>query len=238
MPAPPPLIGSYAPPSVRKGERVTCLYRDAECVVTAISTAPIQWPRVRAVEHRGGSGLWVNETLVRAIRTESATTLQHWFGVTAGVVWRWRKAFGVGGHATTKGSRRAIRTAAQAGAATVKAKVWTLAELRAKSVTSRKLGLKPTGRWNGREWTPEQLALLGTDHDEAIARRIGRSRSAVTTQRVQRGIPAFSGWTGGGRAWTAEEVALVGTLPDREVADRIGRTLKAVQNKRASMRLQ
>jgi hypothetical protein len=188
MPSPPPLIGTYDPPPVRIGERVTCLFRDTECVVTAFSAAPIQWPRVRAVEHRGGSGLWVNETLVKAIRTESAAALQHHFGVTGGVVWRWRKAFGVGGHATTKGSRRAIRTAAQAGAASVKAKVWTLAELRAKSVTSNKLGLRPTGRWKGREWTPEEVALLGTDHDEAIARRIGRSRSAVTTQRVRRGI--------------------------------------------------
>jgi hypothetical protein len=30
--------------------------------------------------------------LVKAIRTESVEALGHWFGVTAGVVWKWRKA--------------------------------------------------------------------------------------------------------------------------------------------------
>jgi hypothetical protein len=41
--------------------------------------------------------------------------------------------------------------------------------------------------------------LLGTDHDDRIAKRIGRTASAVTTKRVRRKIPAFSGWaTGGG----------------------------------------
>jgi len=37
----PPLIGRYTPPAVRKGVRVTCLYRDSDCVVTSIHDAPI-----------------------------------------------------------------------------------------------------------------------------------------------------------------------------------------------------
>ena len=229
---PPPLLGTYTAAVVRKGDRVTCQYRDTLCRVTSVSSAPIPWPRVQPLGQRGGSGLWVNDDLVRAIRTESAVALKHHFGVGTKVVWMWRRAFGVVGRAGTTGSRIAIRGAAVLGADAVKAKVWTRTELRAKSATSKRLGLKPPERWRETGWTTDQIALLGTDHDEAIAKRISRSRSAVTTQRVKRGIPAFSGAVGGGRSWTAEEEALLDTLTDAEVVAKTGRTLKAVQWRR------
>jgi hypothetical protein len=145
----PPLIGSYAAPAVRKGERVTCLYRDADCVVTSLSNGRISWPRVRALETGGGSGLWVNEELAKAIRTESATALRYWFGVGSHAVWNWRKAFGVGGHATTPGSRKAIWSAAVKGAAAMKVKDWTDEELDRKSVIAKRWGVRP-----GQRWTP------------------------------------------------------------------------------------
>jgi hypothetical protein len=40
-----------------------------------------------------------------------------------------------------------------------------------------------------RPWTAEEIALLGTAADAEIAERIGRSRSAVSAQRWQLGIP-------------------------------------------------
>ncbi len=235
MPSTPPLIGTYSAPAVKRGQVVTCLYRDRDCKVTSITSAPIPWPRVQPLEQRGGSGLWVNDELAQAIRTESAAALKHWFGVSAVVVWKWRNAFGVGGRATTKGSKRAIRVAALKGAAAMKTKVWTAAERAACGARARRLGLKPVGRWAGKEWTPAQLALLGTDDDKVIARKIGRTRSAVTTQRVQRKIPAFSGSPGGGRAWEAEEVALLGTGTDAAIASKIDRTRSAVSQKRAAL---
>ncbi|HEV3385711.1 MAG TPA: hypothetical protein VG097_12925 [Gemmata sp.] len=40
----PKLIGTYTQPSVRKGERVTCLNRDCESVVTGFHDGRIAWP--------------------------------------------------------------------------------------------------------------------------------------------------------------------------------------------------
>jgi hypothetical protein len=190
-----------------------------------------------ALDQLGGSGLWVCDELVKAIRTESAMAIKYHFGVSDGVVWRWRKAFGVGGRATTKGSKRAIRAAAQLGADAMKAKEWTDDELDAKSARSKELGLKPGPRWTPERggWAAEQVALLGTDHDKVIAQKLGRTVAAVTSQRTLRKIPAFSGNPGGGPAWTAEELALLGTGTDEAVAEKIGRTTGAVAQKRAAL---
>ena len=189
----PPFIGTYTAPAVRKGERVTCLYRDADCVVTSWSNGRISWPRVRALETVGGSGLWVNEELARAIRTESATALRCWFGVGVTAAWRWRKAFGVGGRATTPGSRKAIRAAAVKGAAAVKAKDWTDDELDRMLEAAKRRGTRPPSRWTPARggWTAAQVKLLGTDRDEVIAKRIGKSASAVRGKRMRLKIPAF-----------------------------------------------
>src|SRR5262245_46680800 len=115
------LFGPYHPPALRRGDRATCLFRDCDVVVTGWSDALISWPRCRALEScGGGSGLLVDEELARAIRHESAAAIQHWWGVTTGVVWRWRKTLGVN-RADPEGSRRLIRAAAAVGAAAIKA---------------------------------------------------------------------------------------------------------------------
>ncbi len=48
------LHGPYEPPPLRKGDRTTCLYRDADVVITGWSDGPIRWPRCRALGRRGG----------------------------------------------------------------------------------------------------------------------------------------------------------------------------------------
>src|SRR5262249_31370248 len=54
--------------------------------------------------------------------------------------------------------------------------------------TARQLGLRPTGRWKGREWTKQQLRLLGKFPDAELAERFGRTVNAVRVQRTKRGI--------------------------------------------------
>jgi hypothetical protein len=86
-------------------------------VVTSVSDGRIPWPRCRRREGTGGSGLLVNDTLVRAIRTESAAALIHWFGVANSTVWLWRKAFGVARWGTPGSQRPLAATTARANAA-------------------------------------------------------------------------------------------------------------------------
>jgi hypothetical protein len=73
----------------------------------------------------------------------------------------------------------------------MKSKEWTADELDRKSKLSKRLGLKPAGRWAIGGWTDEQRALLGTDNDEVIAARVGRTKGAVQAKRAVLGIKVF-----------------------------------------------
>src|SRR3954468_22874199 len=109
-PDPTALIGGPSrAPRAGGGAAPPCLYRDADVVVTSVSAARIPWPRCRRKEGvgGGGSGLLVDETPVRAIKTESAAALMYWFGIANSTVWLWRKAFGVGRWGTP-GSKRLL----------------------------------------------------------------------------------------------------------------------------------
>src|SRR5262245_66336696 len=90
------LFGPYTPPKLKRGDRAGCLVRDCTVVITSISAGRIPWPRCRALDSRGGSGLLVEEELARAVRSESAAALKFWWGVSTKAVWHWRKALGVG----------------------------------------------------------------------------------------------------------------------------------------------
>src|SRR5262245_3946949 len=76
------LFGPFTPPRLKRGDRATCLYRDCTVVITSISAGRIPWPRCRALGSTGGgSGLLVDEELARAVRSESAAAIKHWWGV-------------------------------------------------------------------------------------------------------------------------------------------------------------
>jgi hypothetical protein len=83
-------------------------------VFTSWTDAPISWPRALPVGEKGHPGLLVDDELARAVRTESAVAVMHWWGVGVGVVWRWRKALGVG-LMDSPGTRRLIHATARKG---------------------------------------------------------------------------------------------------------------------------
>src|SRR5262245_16556405 len=183
------LHGPYTPPPLRKGDRATCLFRDGTVVITSWSDARISWPRCRLLDtHGGGSGLLVEEELARAVRSESSLAIQHWWGVNPETVWRWRKALGVEGRAGTDGSQRLIQAAADAGAIKLRGKKRPPDQVERQRQTRRALGLRPTGRWKGREWAKEQLQLLGKVPDAELAERFGQTVNAVRPKRERLGI--------------------------------------------------
>ena len=79
-------------------------------------------------------------------------------------------------------------------------------------------------------WTVKEDKLLGTAHDEQIARRIHRSEDAVRARRNILGIPAWN--VSYSKPWTSEEDAFLGVVPDRVLAKRLKRTFLAVQARR------
>src|SRR4051812_43075632 len=94
------LFGPYATPVAPRRAVVPCEVR-GEVVVVGLTDGRIPWP----VGKRGrAKALVVFGGLARAVRTESATAVCHWWGVTAQTVTKWRKALGV--PVLNDGSRR------------------------------------------------------------------------------------------------------------------------------------
>jgi hypothetical protein len=112
-------------PALKRGDRATCLFKDCDVVVTGWTDARISWPRCRPLGvPRSHPSLLVNEELARALRHESAAAIRLWWGVSVGVVWRWRKVLGVG-RTDNEGSARLMRAAAEKGGEAFGAREWT-----------------------------------------------------------------------------------------------------------------
>jgi hypothetical protein len=138
---PPTLLhGPYRAPALRRGDRATCLYRDAEVVVTSWTGAQITWPRCRLVGGQGGSGLLVDEELARAVRRESSLAIQHWWGVSQRTVWCWRQALGV--ERFNEGSRRLHAQLSRTGADRLRGKALPPEQVERRRRTARELGLR------------------------------------------------------------------------------------------------
>jgi hypothetical protein len=230
------LFGPYRPPPLKRGDRAFCLLRDRDVVVTSWTDARISWPRCRPLDRPlGGSGILLDEELARAVLQESAAAICYWWGVSEGVVWRWRRVLGVG-RTNNEGTRRLVRAAAEAGAAERRGKPLPREEVEQRRRTARELNLGQYLQpgYHGPVWTREQLALLGTLPDEEVARRTSRTPRAVRVMRRRRGVPPPPG-AQTRRRWSAREDAVVRQLSPGEAAERTGRTAHAVYHRRRTL---
>jgi hypothetical protein len=140
--------------------------------------------------------LLVDETLVRAIRTESAAALGHHFGVSEVTAWAWRKAFGVGQWGTPGSQRLLAATTARANAAVrgkpLPRKAVRDRRRRAKAMDlARHLRAYREQQRAERPWADDDVALLGTMPDARLAARLGRTRDEVRNERVRRSVPRY-----------------------------------------------
>jgi hypothetical protein len=184
------LFGPYAAPRLRRGDWAICLYKDCDVVVTGWTDARISWPRCRPLDvPRSHPSLLVNEELARAIQHESAAAIRHWWGVSVCVVWRWRKALGVG-RTDNEGSARLMRAAAEKGGEAFGARGWTPEERERLRQVNARLGLAKhlVLGYHGPRWAAWELALLGTVPDREVAWRTGRSVDGVRQKRMRVGI--------------------------------------------------
>ena len=109
------LHGPYRAPRLRVGDRAACLCRDCDVKITGWTDAPFPWPQGVPVGGRSAPSILLDDELARAVRLESAAAIRYWWDVSAGVVWRWRKALGVG-RMDNPGSRHLILAASAKGA--------------------------------------------------------------------------------------------------------------------------
>lgn len=90
-------------------------------------------------------------------------------------------------------------------------------------------------------WTDNEIALLGTATDKAVAEQIGRTEGATRKKRRELGIPpsrtVATGNQAAARPWTWDEIKLLGAAPDKEVAAKLGRSLPSVTYKRIRMEI-
>jgi hypothetical protein len=186
------LFGPYRPPRLRKGDRAACLFKDCDVVVTGWTDARISWPRCRPLDvPRSHPSLLVDDELARAIQHESAAALTHWWGVSDGVVTRWRAAFGVG-RVNCEGTHRRMRAASEAGTARTRGRRLPPEAVERRRQTALGLDLarhlRPGCNY-GPWWSRAELALLGKLPDDVVAARIGRTPDAVRCKRQKLRVP-------------------------------------------------
>ncbi len=80
-----------------------------------------------------------------------------------------------------------------------------------------------------RHWTDEQLALIGTASDRAVATALGLPIKAVKYKREKLGISLLA------ERWKPEQIASLGTAPDAQLANAFGKSPSAVRRKREQL---
>jgi hypothetical protein len=232
------LEGPYEPPRTRRGKFIACELR-GKVKVGEFSDGPISWPM-----KWGTRSIILCGELIKAVKLESATAIMRNWGVSNHTVQKWRRALEV--ETYNPGTRWLQHMTALENTTPQKIRKLTMAARKVTRVRKSRrfrrymamhvrLQMKRTGRpINPRLklWTPQEDALLGTERDEVIAGRMGRTAEAVRTRRrflkIDLRAPNY-------RPWTAKEESILGTVPDYDAARMLGRPERGVQLRRQSL---
>jgi hypothetical protein len=213
------LLGRYRTPRFKYGAVIQDLVR-GEVRIVGLTDAKIPWP----IGKKGKSKSPVLfKSLLTAVRKESRLAVRHWWGVSADMVWKWRKALDV--PRTNVGTHRLkVRYGQEPFFKRAQRKAWSKARdpERCAKIAAAKLG-KPR--------PPKVLAAmaaakLGTRQTQATRRKL-----SVIHKRRGTWPPAA------GRPWTKQEDELVRTLRPAEVVKQTGRTLNVVSARRRALGL-
>ena len=87
------------------------------------------------------------------------------------------------------------------------------------------------------EWTPESIALLGSDTDSQIADMLGISIYCVARKRSSLGIPSYVERNWKRIQWTKRMLAMLGKMQDSQVAAHLRIDANTVMRKRRSLNI-
>jgi nucleotide-binding universal stress UspA family protein len=206
-------FGPYQAPLFEYGEAMDCAIYGG-VIACGLSKGRIPWPIGKRPRSQGRF-LIVTGDLERAIQQEANIAVSHWWGVSEGLVCKWRRHLGFG--AMTEGTRRLRReyTLEPAGQEALEKAIARAREpdVRAKMGATRR----------GRPLHPD------TFRKSAEARK-GKPLSEEHRRKIKEALHALGDrapWVA--TAWRPEEDALLlQGLSDEEVARRTGRSLNGV----------
>jgi DNA-binding XRE family transcriptional regulator len=207
------LYGPYRPPKVHRGSSLFCEIRGT-VIVGGFRDGEIPWPWAKQM----GRPAILCGDLIKAVQRESGIAISHHFGISTGTVKKWRQELKV--PRRNEGSARLWRdialdrtddrlSRARENSKTPAARDKIAATLRSRPLSpaliegARRNAKKPrTESWKKKMsefwrkralelWKPEEDALLGTDTDANIARKLNRKYDVVFTRRCRLGIPPF-----------------------------------------------
>jgi hypothetical protein len=192
--------GPYYPPRTARGRFLVCQLRGS-VKIGGYSDAPIPWPRIWRRR-----SLIICGDLLRALRTESVYAVSYHWGLSRAIVSYYRQQLSIPRH--NPGSYRLFREFVIEAARTPEARAKLSAAREGKPSTEssrdrerlRRIQRRPKSKELRRRmserlrrrfdlvgpyprWTPEELATIGTMPDREVARRIGRSLSAVRAKK-------------------------------------------------------
>lgn len=87
------------------------------------------------------------------------------------------------------------------------------------------------------KWTEEEVMLLGTEYDSAVAQKLERSRDSVAKKRLRLKISSYRESEGSYSRWTYAEIKLLSSKSTDEIVTMTGRSAHSVRLKRLEVNI-